>query len=283
MFHRRPILAFIAVFCSVVFLAGPVRTQEKSIVVASTTSLKDSGLFGHLLPIFTEKTGIAVKVVAVGTGQALDIARRGEADVVFTHAKAAEQAFIAEGHGVKRCPVMYNDFVLIGPDSDPAGIKGMTDVAKALKAIKDKPADFISRGDNSGTHMLELKLWNKDVGINVQQLDGPWYRPVARGMNATLHKALVHGGYTLSDRASWTHLENKGDLQIMVEGDKRLSNEYAVILVSPDQQPNVQKQLGQMFIDWLISPEGQKAIAGYKVDGKQLFYPDATLSVFQVR
>jgi tungstate transport system substrate-binding protein len=159
----------------------------------------------------------------------------------------------------------------------------MTDVAKVLKAIKDKPADFISRGDNSGTHMLELKLWNKDVGINVQQLDGPWYRPVARGMNATLHKALVHGGYTLSDRASWTHLENKGDLQIMVEGDKRLSNEYAVILVSPDQHPNVQKQLGQMFIDWLISPEGQKAIAGYKVDGKQLFYPDATLSVFQVR
>src|SRR5262249_33841408 len=274
MFHRGPILAFVAVFCGAVFLAGPVLTQEKSIVVASTTSTRDSGLFGHLLPIFTEKTGITVKVVAVGTGQALDTARRGEADVVFTHAKSAEQAFVAEGDGVKRYPVMYNDYVLIGPDSDPARIKGMKDVAMALKAIKDKPAAFISRGDNSGTHMLELKLWNRDVGINIQQLDGSWYRSVERGMDATLHKARVHGSYTLSDRATWTHLENKGDLQIMVEGDKRLSNQYAVILVNPDKHPKVQKKLGQMFIDWLISPEGQNAIANYKIDGTQLFFPN---------
>jgi tungstate transport system substrate-binding protein len=283
MLHRRPILAFIAVFCGAAFLGGPVLTQEKSIVVASTTSMKDSGLFEHLLPIFSGKTGIAVKVLSVGTGQALDIARRGDADVVFTHAKSAEQAFVTEGHGVKRCPVMYNDFVLIGPDSDPAGVKGMKDIAMALKAIRDKPATFISRGDHSGTHMLELKLWNKDVGIDIQQLDGPWYRSVQRSMDETLHKARVHGAYTLSDRATWTHLENKGDLQIMVEGDKRLSNQYAVILVNPDQHPNVQKELGQKFIDWLISPEGQKAIADYRIDGNQLFYPDATLSVFQVR
>jgi tungstate transport system substrate-binding protein len=208
-----------------------------------------------LLPLFTLKTGIAVKVLAVGTGQALDIARRGDADVVFVHARSAEQTFVAEGHGVKRYPVMYNDFVLIGPKSDPAGIKGMKDVAKALKAIKDKPAPFISRGDNWGTHMLELMLWNKDVGINIQQLDGPWYRSAGRGMDATLHKARVHGGYALSDRDTWIHLENKGDLQIMVEGDKRMFNQYAVILVNPDKHPQVQKELGQTFIDWLISPD----------------------------
>jgi tungstate transport system substrate-binding protein len=233
-------------------------------------------LFEHLLPPFTQKTGIAVKVLAVGTGQALDIARRGDADVVFVHARSAEQTFVAEGHCVKRCPVTYNDFVLIGPKSDPAGIKGMKDVAKALKAIKDKPAPFISRGDNSGTHMFELMLWNKDVGINIQQLDGPWYRSAGRGMDATLHKARVHGGYALSDRGTWIHLENKGNLQIMVEGDKRMFNQYAVILVNPDKHPKVQKELGQTFIDWLISPAGQQAIADYKSDGNQLFFPNAT-------
>jgi tungstate transport system substrate-binding protein len=276
MFHRKPILAFVAVFCGAIFSAGPVLTQEKSIVVTSTTSTKDSGLFGRLLPIFTEKTGIAVKVLAVGTGQALDIARRGEADVIFVHAKSAEQRFVAEGYGVKRYPVMYNDFVLIGPKSDPAGVKDMKDVAKALKAIKDNSATFISRGDNSGTHMFELMLWNKDVGINIQELDGPWYRSAGRGMHATLHKARVHGGYALSDRGTWNYFENKGDLQIMVEGDKRMFNQYGVILVNPDKHPKVQKELGQMFIDWLISPEGQRAIADYKIDGKQLFFPNAT-------
>src|SRR5262249_37911427 len=195
MFARKLTLAFLAAFCSAIFLAGPGLTQEKTIVVVSTTSMKDSGLFGHLLPIFTEKTGIAVNVLSVGTGQALDIARGGNADLVLTHAKTAEQLFIAEGDGVKRYPIMYDDFVLVGPKSDPAGVKGMTDVAKALKAIKEKPATFVSRGDNSGTHMLELRLWSKDVGINIQELDGPWYRSAARGMAATLHKALVYGGY----------------------------------------------------------------------------------------
>jgi tungstate transport system substrate-binding protein len=273
---RKPILALIAVFCTAAFLAGHAPAQEKSIVVASTTSTKDSGLFEHLLPSFTQKTGIAVKVRAVGTGQALDMARRGDSDVVFVHAKSAEQLFVAEGHGVKRYPIMYNDFVLIGPESDPAGIRGEKDVAKALKAIKDKSATFISRGDNSGTHLRELMLWNKDVGINIQQLDGPWYKSVERGMKATLHKARVHGGYALSDRGTWNSFENKGDLQIMVEGDKRMFNQYAVILVNPDKHPNVKKELGQTFIDWLISPEGQKAIADYKFNGKQLFFPNAT-------
>jgi tungstate transport system substrate-binding protein len=273
---RKQILALIAVFSSAVFLAGHTLAQEKSIVVASTTSTKDTGLFEHLLPLFTLKTGIAVKVRAVGTGQALDIARRGDADVVFVHAKQAEQTFVAEGHGVKRYPVMYNDFVLIGPEGDPAGIRGMKDVAKALKAIKDRSATFISRGDNSGTHMRELMLWNKDVGINIQELDGPWYKSIERGMKATLHMARASDGYVLSDRGTWISFKNKGDLQIMVEGDKRMFNQYGVILVNPDKHAKVQKELGQMFIDWLISPEGQKAIADYKVDGKQLFFPNAT-------
>jgi tungstate transport system substrate-binding protein len=273
---RKPILALIAVFCTAAFLAGHAPAQEKSIVVASTTSTKDSGLFEHLLPSFTQKTGIAVKVRAVGTGQALDMARRGDSDVVFVHAKSAEQLFVAEGHGVKRYPIMYNDFVLIGPESDPAGIRGEKDVAKALKAIKDKSATFISRGDNSGTHLRELMLWNKDVGINIQELDGPWYKSVERGMKATLHMARATGGYALSDRGTWISFKNKGELQILVEGDKRMFNQYAVILVNPDKHPKVQKELGQTFIDWLISPEGQRAIADYKVDGKQLFFPNAT-------
>src|SRR5262249_62334394 len=187
--QRKPILAFIAVFCSAVFLAGHALAQEKSIVVASGTSAKDSGLLEHLLPLFTLKTGIAVNVVAVGTGQALDTARRGDADVVFVHRRSAEQQFVAEGHGVKRCPVMYNDFVLIGPKSDPADIKGMTDVAKALKTIKDKQATFISRGDYSGTHLAELALWNRDLGIKIQEEDDPWYKSIERGMKAALHMA----------------------------------------------------------------------------------------------
>jgi tungstate transport system substrate-binding protein len=274
--QRKPILALIAVFCGAVFLTGHALAQEKSIVVASTTSTKDSGLFEHLLPLFTLKTGIAVKVLAVGTGQALDIARRGDADVVFVHAKSAEQTFVAEGYGVKRHPVMYNEFVLIGPESDPAGIKGMKDVAKALKAIKDKPATFISRGDNSGTHMFELMLWNKDVGINIQELGGPWYKSIARGMKATLHIAVATDGYALSDRSTWISFKNKGDLKILVEGDRRVLNQYSVILVNPNKHPNVQKELGQTFIDWLISPEGQRGIADYKINGEQLFFPNAT-------
>ena len=281
--HRRPILAFIAVFCGAAFFGGPVLTQEKSIVVASTTSTVDSGLFDYLLPIFTQKTGIAVKVLELGTGQALDAGRRGEADVIFVHAKIAELQFVADGEGVKRFPVMYNDFVLIGPQSDPARIKGGKDVGEAFRAIKDKQAPFISRGDRSGTHSAELALWNKELGIDIEKQKGPWYKSVGQGMDETLDVAVADKGYVLSDRGTWTNFKNKGDLQILVENDKRMFNQYAVILVNPDRHPNVQKELGQKFIDWLISPEGQKAIADYKIDGKRLFYPDGTLSVFQVR
>ena len=229
-----------------------------------------------MLPLFKQKTGVTVKVLSQGTGQALDTGRRGNADVVLVHAKSAEQKFLAEGQGVKRFPVMYNDFVLIGPKSDPAGIKGMKDVAQAFKTIKDKQATFISRGDHSGTHLAELALWNKDAGIDIENDNGAWYESIGRGMEPTLHMASAKGGYVLSDRGTWIHFKNKGDLQILVEGDKRLFNQYGVILVNPDKHPNVKKELGQAFIDWLISPDGQKAIADYKINGEQLFYPNAT-------
>jgi tungstate transport system substrate-binding protein len=275
MFRRKLILAFVAVLCGAVFSAGPVLTQEKSIVVASTTSATDSGLFGQLLPIFTRMTGITVNVVAVDTGLALDVGRRGEADVVFAHAKIAELQFLAEGNGVKRFPVMYSDFVLIGPKSDPAGIRGMKDVAKALKTIRDKQAPFISRGDGSGTHLAELALWNKDAGIDIQKDKGAWYRSISQGMGATLNMAGETNGYALTDRGSWISFKRKGDLQILVEGDRRMFNQYAVILVNPNKHPNVKKEFGQAFIDWLVSPDGQKAIGNYKINGEQLFYPNA--------
>jgi tungstate transport system substrate-binding protein len=244
-------------------------------VVASTTSTQDSGLFGHILPLFKQKTGIEVKVVAQGTGQALDTGRRGDADVVFVHAKSAEEKFQAEGEGVKRYPVMYNDFVLIGPKSDPAGIKGTKDVAKALQMIKDKQAPFISRGDRSGTHLAELALWNKNSGIDIEKEKGPWYKSIGQGMGAALNTAGASNAYVLSDRGTWLSFKNKGDLVIAVEGDKRLFNQYGVILVNPEKHPNVKKDLGQQFINWLVSPEGQKAIADYKISGEQLFYPNA--------
>jgi tungstate transport system substrate-binding protein len=231
-------------------------------------------LFGYLLPIFTQKTGITVKVVAQGTGQALDTARRGDADVVFVHAKAQEEKFLAEGHGVKRFPVMYNDFIIAGPKSDPAKIKGTKDVAAALKKIKDSQATFISRGDRSGTHSAELKLW-KAAGIDIEKDKGAWYKSIGQGMGAALNTAQASNAYVLSDRATWIHFKNKGDLEIVVEGDKRLFNQYGVMLVNPAKHPNVKKDLGQQFIDWLISPEGQKTIAGYKINGQELFFPNA--------
>jgi tungstate transport system substrate-binding protein len=225
--------------------------------------------------LFKAKTGIDVKVVSQGTGQALDTGRRGDADVVFVHAKSAEEKFLAEGEGVKRYPVMYNDFVLIGPKGDPAGIKGMKDVAKALQVIKDKQADFISRGDRSGTHIAEINLWNVS-GIDIDKEKGPWYKSVGQGMGAALNTANASNAYVLSDRGTWLSFKNKGDLQILVEGDKRLFNQYGVMLVNPAKHPNVKKDLGQQFIDWLVSPEGQKAIADYKINGEQLFYPNAS-------
>ena len=272
MLNRRTIIAA-AALAAIVF-AGPSRAQDKSIVVASTTSTQDSGLFEYLLPLFKKKTGITVKVVAQGTGQALDTGRRGDADVVFVHAKSAEEKFLAEGQGVKRFPVMYNDFVLIGPKTDPAGIKGMKDVAKAFQTIKAKQASFISRGDRSGTNIAELKLW-KDAGIDIDKDKGPWYKSIGQGMGAALNTAGAGNAYVLSDRGTWIHFKNKGDLQILVEGDKRMFNQYGVMLVNPAKHPNVKKELGQQFIDYLISPEGQKDISNYKINGEQLFYPNA--------
>ncbi len=270
---RRRLLAAFAIALSFA-LGASALAQEKSIVVASTTSTQDSGLFGHLLPIFTAKTGIEVKVIAQGTGQALDTARRGDADVVFVHAKAAEEKFLTEGFGVKRYPVMYNDFVLIGPKSDPAGIKGSKDIVAALKAIKNKEAPFVSRGDRSGTHVAELNLW-KAAGIDIAADKGPWHRDIGQGMGAALNTASAMDAYVLSDRGTWLSFKNRGDLDLAVEGDQRLFNQYGVMLVNPEKHPHVKKEWGQAFVDWLISPEGQKAIADYKIEGKQLFFPNA--------
>ena len=273
MLSRKTIFAFIAIFCA---LVGQAVAQEKSIVVASTTSTQDSGLFDYLLPLFTQKTGIAVKVLAQGTGQALDTGRRGEADVVFVHNKSSENRFIDEGDGVRRIAVMYNDFVMIGPKSDPARIRNLKDVAKAFKAIKAKSAPFKSRGDRSGTHLAELRIWHKDIGIDIENDRGSWYTSIGQGMGAALQMAVASNAYVLSDRATWIHPKDKGDLQILVENDKRMFNQYGVILVNPAKHPNVKHEFGQQFINWLVSPEGQKAIANYKVNGEQLFFPNAT-------
>ncbi len=264
------------VLASLAAFSLPAVAQDKSIVVASTTSTQDSGLFGHILPLFKAKTGIDVKVISQGTGQALDTARRGDADVVFVHAKPQEEKFLSEGFGVKRYPVMYNDFVLIGPKSDPAGIKGSKDIVAALKTIKTKGAPFISRGDKSGTHAAELALW-KVANIDVAGADkGPWYKEIGQGMGAALNTASASGAYILSDRGTWISFKNKADLLIAVEGDKRLFNQYGVMLVNPAKHPNVKKELGQQFIDWLVSADGQKAISDYKIEGQQLFYPNAS-------
>ncbi|MGC2199547.1 MAG: substrate-binding domain-containing protein [Stellaceae bacterium] len=270
MLARRYLLAVAAI----AFLITPAAAQDKSIVVASTTSTRDSGLFGRILPLFKAKTGIDVKVVALGTGQALDTARRGDADVVFVHAKSAEEKFLAEGCGVKRYPVMYNDFVLIGPKSDPAGVSGGKDVVAAFETIKAKAAPFISRGDRSGTNIAELKIW-KAAGIDIASERGSWYKAIGQGMGAALNTATADNAYVLSDRGTWLSFKNKGDLVIVVQGDKRLFNQYGVMLVNPQKFPHVKKELGQQFIDWLMSPEGQQAIAAYKIDGEQLFYPNA--------
>jgi tungstate transport system substrate-binding protein len=263
----------IVVLCGITLGLAPAASADRSIVVASTTSTQDSGLFGYLLPLFTAKTGIAVKVIAQGTGQALDTARRGDADVVFVHAKAQEEKFLAEGFGVKRFDVMYNDFVLIGPKADPAGVKGK-DIEAALKAIKDKAAPFVSRGDRSGTHIAELALW-KQAGVAIESEKGPWYRAIGQGMGAALNTASAMSAYVLSDRGTWISFKNRGDLDILVEGDKRLFNQYGVMLVNPAKHPSVRTEDGQAFVDWLISSEGQAAIAGYRIDGQQLFFPDA--------
>jgi tungstate transport system substrate-binding protein len=251
-----------------------VQAQEKFITVASTTSTEQSGLFPHLLPRFEQKTGIKVHVVALGTGQALDLARRGDADVVFVHARSAEEKFLAEGHGVKRFPVMYNDFVLVGPKSDPVKIGGSKDILDAFRKVHTAAAPFVSRGDKSGTHLAELDLW-KAAGVDINNAKGPWYRDTGQGMGPALNTASSMNAYILTDRGTWLAFKNRGELTILVEGDKRLFNQYGVMLVNPDKHPSVKKELGEMFVDWVISPEGQKAIAEYKINGEQLFYPNA--------
>ena len=248
--------------------------QDKSIVVSSTTSTQDSGLFGSILPMFKARTGIDVRVVAQGTGQALDTGRRGDADVVFVHARSLEEKFIAEGFGVKRFDVMYNDFVLVGPKADPAKVKGGKDILSALKAIHGKGAAFVSRGDKSGTHAAELALW-KAANLDPAVAKPSWYKEIGQGMGAALNTANAMAAYLLADRGTWISFKNKGDMEIVIEGDQRLFNQYGIILVNPAKHPNVRKELGQAFIDWILSDDGQNAIRAYKIEGQQLFFPNA--------
>src|SRR5499426_2051029 len=259
---------------AVLALALPASAQDKAIVVASTTSTQDSGLFNFILPMFKAKTGIEVRVIAQGTGQALDTGRRGDADVVFVHAKPQEEKFVADGFGVQRFAVMYNDFVLIGPKSDPAKIKGGKDVVAALKAISATSSPFVSRGDRSGTHTAELALW-KAAGLDPAANKPAWYPEIGQGMGAALTTANAMNAYLLSDRGTWISFKNKGDLEIVVEGDPRLFNQYGVILVNPAKHAHVKAKDGQAFIDWLVSDQGQKAIADFQVEGQQLFFPNA--------
>jgi len=270
--NRKALLS--RVLCISILGAVPASAQPRFITVASTTSTEQSGLFRHILPVFEKKSGIQVRVVALGTGQALDMARRGDADVVFVHAKSAEEKFVAEGYGVRRLPVMYNDFVLIGPKSDPARIAGSKDVLDALRRIKSAASPFVSRGDRSGTHMAEIELWRM-AGIGIGKDRGPWYRDTGQGMGPALNTASSMNGYILADRGTWISFKNRGDLAILVEGDPRLFNQYGVILVNPEKHKHVKKEMGQAFIDWIVSPEGQKAIAGYKIGGEHLFFSNA--------
>ncbi|CAO4175289.1 Molybdate or tungstate transport [Methylorubrum aminovorans] len=253
--------------------ASPLSAEPASIVVASTTSTEQSGLFKHILPLFKQKTGIEVKVVALGTGQALDAARRGDADVVLVHDRPAEDRFVTEGFAKTRQDVMYNDFVLIGPKDDPAGIRGKG-VEEAFRKIAAAKAPFVSRGDRSGTHSAELRSW-KEAGIDLAAVRGDWYRDVGQGMGPALNAASSLGAYILADRGTWLSFKNRGELTILVEGDKRLFNPYGVMLVNPDKHPTVKVKEGQAFIDWLVSPEGQTAIADYKINGEPLFFPSA--------
>ncbi len=266
--------AFLAVLLFLAWtLAAPARADDKFIVVASTTSTQDSGLFGYLLPIFKQKTGIEVRVVAQGTGQALDTARRGDADVVFVHDKTAELKFLGEGNGIDRREVMYNDFVIVGPKADPAKIAGTKDVAAAFRKIAEMTRPFTSRADRSGTHAAELRLW-KIAGVDIDTAKGPWYRETGQGMGPTLNIAAAMDAYAFADRGTWLNFKNRRDLEIVVEGDARLFNQYGVMLVNPAKHPDVKKELGMEFINWLTSPEGQQVIAGYKINGQQLFFPN---------
>jgi tungstate transport system substrate-binding protein len=269
----RTLLLALAAFLAWATLPVAI-AQERSITVASTTSTEQSGLFGFLLPRFKARSGIDVKVVAVGTGQALDIGRRGDADVVFVHDKPAEEAFVAQGYGVKRFQVMYNDFVVVGPKADPAHIAGGKDVLEAFRKIAAAHAAFISRGDRSGTHAAELRYW-QEAGVGIEAAKGGWYREIGQGMGPALNMAAATGSYLLSDRGTWLSFKNRASLTVLVEGDRRLFNQYGVMLVNPAKHPQVKVAEGQAFIDWLLSAEGQNAIASFTIGGEQLFFPDA--------
>jgi len=271
---RRQLLGWLAALLGLSAVAAPpAAADERFIVVASTTSTQDSGLFDYLLPLFTQKTGIQVRVLYKGTGEAIKVAQNGDADVLFVHDKKSEEKFVADGFGVKRSDVMYNDFVIVGPGADPAGIKGTADVVGALKKIAAAKAPFASRGDDSGTNKAELRLW-KAAEIDPKKDSGTWYRETGSGMGPTLNTAAGMGAYALTDRGTWLNFKNRGDLEILVEGDKRLFNQYGVTLVNPEKFPHVKKADAQAFIDWVLSPEGQQAIANYKIGGQQVFYPN---------
>jgi tungstate transport system substrate-binding protein len=266
---RRFILA-----AALLAAAWPALAQDRAITVASTTSTEQSGLFGHILPIFTRESGITVRVVALGTGQALDVGRRGDADVVFVHDRAAEERFVADGFSELRRHVMFNDFVVIGPAADPARVAGLRDTAEALRRIANSRAPFISRGDRSGTHAAELRLWQQ-AGVDPVAGRGAWYREIGQGMGPALNTAAAQGAYILADRGTWLSFRNRQDLRIVVEGDARLFNQYGVMLVNPQRHPSVKAADGQRFIDWILSPAGQAAIAGYRIGGDSLFFPNA--------
>lgn len=273
--ERRHLLKLALATFALLTLAVPISwAAEDFIVVQSTTSTQNSGLFEYILPLFTKKTGIEVRVVAVGTGQALKNAELGDGDVVLVHAQPDEEKFVAEGWGVKRYPVMYNDFIIVGPAADPANIAGLNQAPEALKKIAEAQAPFASRADDSGTYKAELKLW-QEAGVDPKPGSGSWYLETGSGMGATLNTAVGKQAYTLTDRGTWLSFANKGDFKVLVEGDNRLFNQYGVILVNPAKHPNVKSEEGQAFIDWLIGAEGQSAIASYKIDGQQLFFPDA--------
>jgi tungstate transport system substrate-binding protein len=264
---------FVMLVFGTIMIASAVG-QERAVLVASTTSTQDSGLFAHLLPIFRHETGIEVRVIAQGTGQALDTGRRGDVDIVFVHAREQEDDFVAEGFGVARFDVMFNDFVLIGPETDPAGVRGSSDIAAAMRDIARSKSQFISRGDRSGTHTAEQALW-READIDIQQIKEPWYREIGQGMGAALNMASASDGYVLADRGTWIAFQNRENLTILVEGDERLRNQYGIILVNPDRHPHVARERGQTFLDWIVGPNGQAAIDGFQIGGEQLFFPNA--------